>query len=109
MADLSTPSGLLEDLAAIFPEFQDEWEPHEVPGTFHEVMLSFTSFFGTRASTSSQRELARLGELVNRCVATGGPLENAVATCFLEHLHQIRAWPILKPYLSDLARRLSHA
>ena len=109
MLDPDAPSRLLDALAAIFPGFRREWEPDEVPGTHHEVMLRFTPFFGIRALTSSSQELARLGKLINESIASGGPLGNAVATCFLEHLHQVHAWAILKPHLSDLARSQSRA
>jgi hypothetical protein len=109
MMDLDTPVKLLDALAAIFPEFRAEWEPDEVPATFHEVMLRFTPFFGPRATTVSPRELSRLGELISESVGRDGPLSNAVATCLLEHLHQVDAWRALKPHLSERARRQSRA
>jgi hypothetical protein len=109
MAGPETPERLLDALAAIFPEFRGAWEVSEVPGTFHEVMLRFTPFFGSRARFASPEDLNRLGDLINKTVAQDGLIENAVATCLLEHLHQIDAWRAMKPYLSDLARQKSRA
>jgi hypothetical protein len=109
MTDVDTAARLLDALVAIFPAFRAEWEPGEDPTTFHEVILRFTPFFGPQATTAAPRELGRLGELINACVTSDGPLSNAVATCLLEHLHQIGAWRALKAHLSEQARRLSRA
>jgi hypothetical protein len=109
IASPETPGRLLDALVAIFPEFRGEWETGETPDTFHQVMLGFTQFFGSRARSLSPEDLGRLGDLINKAVAQDGPLENAVATCLLEHLHQIDAWRAMKPHLSDLARRKSRA
>jgi hypothetical protein len=105
--NLRTPERLLEALADVLPEFLQEWEAGEVPSTFHEVILRFTPFFGCRAKSFSPDELKRVGTLINDAVAEGGVIENAVSTCFLEHLRQIDAWRALKAYLSDRARRKS--
>jgi hypothetical protein len=107
MTDPDSPVRLLDALVAIFPDFRAEWEPGGVPATFHEVMLRFTPFFGSRATAASPRELSQLGQLINTSVTGEGPLSNAVATCLLEHLHQIGAWRALKPHLSERARHES--
>jgi hypothetical protein len=109
MTDLDPLVQLLDALVAIFPEFLAEWEPDEVPASFHEVMLRFTPFFGSRATTASPRELGRLGDLINESVARDGALSNAVATCLLEHLHQVGAWRALRPHLSERATRQARA
>ena len=98
-----TPDQLLDALAAIFPGFRGEWESGEVPHSFHGVMLRFTPYFGP----ASAADLASLGALVDRAIAVDGPLENAMATCFLEHLRQVDAWLALRPHLSEAARRKS--
>jgi len=36
-------------------------------------------------------------------------LENAFGTCLLEHLYQIKAERVLRPFLSNLAREKTHA
>jgi len=46
---------------------------------------------------------------VNAAVAAGGLLEDAFATCLLEHLHQIRALQAFRPYLSESACERTHA
>ena len=42
-------------------------------------------------------------------VDQGGVLENAVATCMLEHLHQVRCDRALRPFLSPAARERMRA
>lgn len=76
----------------------------EEPETFHRVMREFTYSFGKAACSLSSAELRQIGNLVNETVDQSDDLENAVVTCFLEHLHQIHARKILWPYLSKKAR-----
>lgn len=95
-----TPEQLLDALVGIVPIFRDEWEADESPESVHGVMLRFTVFFGIHASSSTPGELRRLGDMINRAVASGGLLANAMETCFLEQLHQIRARKTLRPYLA---------
>jgi hypothetical protein len=104
-----TPDQLLEALATLFPGFRDEWESGEVAHSFHGVMLRFTPYFGKAASLARADDLAGLAALIDRAVAVEGPLENAVATCFLEHLGQVGAWRLLRPHLSDPARDKTRA
>lgn len=100
-----TPEQLLDALTAIFPSFRGEWESGEVPHSFHGVMLRFTLYFGS----ASAADLASLGALVDLAIAVDGPLENAVATCFLERLRQVDAWLAFRPHLSEAARLKSLA
>jgi hypothetical protein len=72
-------------------------------------MLEFTPHFGSAASTYSERQLRALADIVNQVVADGGTIENAVSTCFLEHMYQINVRKVLAPYLSGEAKRKSHA
>jgi hypothetical protein len=104
-----TPADLLDALVSIFPRFGAEWEDGEAPETFHGVKLRFSTFFDASDPSATPVALGRLGGLINRAVAGGGPLENAVSTCLLEHLHRIGAWQALRPYLSDSSRRRSRA
>jgi hypothetical protein len=104
-----TPEQLLDALVAIFPRFREEWEDGEAPETFHGVMIRFSTFFVAPEHAGSPETLRRLGGLIDRAVAGGGPLENAVSTCLLEHLGQIDAWKLLRPYLSDATRLRSRA
>ena len=96
------------------PLFATEWaEEHadkeEWPLTFHRVMSTFTYAFGVARDSLSAPQIENVGNLVNDCVAIDDDLENAVSTCFLEHLHQIDSLKALWPYLSPRARRECHA
>ena len=66
--------------------------------------MEFTPFFGAKLASFSEEQLRQFGVLVNAAISQDGPLENAFATCFLEHLRQIRACDVFSPYLSELAR-----
>ena len=110
MRALSTPEALLEELFTIFPEYRAGHRPiHDDTPTYHSILIAFTPFFGDRSASFSKRQLRSFGELVSAAVSAGGSLENAFGTCLLEHLHQIRASQVLRPYLSDLARERIHA
>jgi hypothetical protein len=50
-------------------------------------MFEFSGQFDAAAAQRAQ--LSGLASLVNQAVATTDGLENAVGTCFLEHLRQI--------------------
>jgi hypothetical protein len=105
-----SPEQLLEDLYAIFPAYRTcrSIQTDDAP-TFHSVLREFTSFFGAELASFSEAQLRAFGDLVNSAVAAGGSLENAFGTCLLEHLHQIRAFLVLRPYLSEIARERTHA
>jgi len=104
-----TPENLLLALTSIFPSFQAEWETenpyiHEDGSfTFHSVFLEFTDFFGVQAAKSSTKQLLATATIINDAVSDKSDLENAVSTCFLEHLHQIKAVKYLRPYLNERA------
>lgn len=105
----STPEALLEEMFTIFPDYRTEHRPiHDDTPTYHSVLMAFTPFFGGRSASFSERQLRSFGGLVSAAVAAGGSLENAFSTCLLEHLHQIRASRVLRPYLSELARERTH-
>ena len=109
-----SPEQLRDALVAIFPGFKEYWEdddnPHLESGAFthHGLMIEFTSFFGKELATFSERQLKAFADVVNSAVGQPGALENAVATCFLEHLHQIHANKALNPFLSRQAKEKSH-
>ncbi len=105
-----SPEQLPEEFFAIFPEYRAEHRPiHDDAPTYHSVHMAFTPFFGGRSASFSERQLRSFGELVSTAVAAGGSLENAISTCLLEHLHQIRALRVLRPYLTERARERTHA
>jgi hypothetical protein len=105
-----SPEQLLAELFEIFPQLRTDYRPiHDDAPTFHSVLIAFTGFFGAHSSTFSERQLREFGDLVSASLAAGGVIANAFETCLLEHLHQIRAWQVLRPHLSELARERSHA
>ena len=99
-----SPEELLERLVAIFPEYRTAHRPiHDDAPSFHSVLIVFSTFFGGPACSMSERQLRSLGELVSTALEAGGQLENAFATCFLEHTEQIGGWKVLHPFLSRAA------
>ena len=102
----------LTDLVPAFAaDCQDEAPLEDDPEveSYHRVMREFTYTFGVQANSLGERQLKELGDLVNACVEMNDDLGNAVSTCFLEHLHQVRALKTLWPYLSAKARAECHA
>jgi len=106
-----SPAALRTQLGLLLPPFiTDCYDPEPLPPeedepeTFHRVMREFTYSFGKAATSLSAVQLRQIGNLVNEAVAHNDDLENAVATCFLEHLHQVSALKALWPYLSQKAR-----
>jgi hypothetical protein len=95
----ATARELWTELVRLFPDFvrdhseQDLAEREEIgaPGGLQSVMLAFTPYFGGARYTFSQKQLRAFGEFLNEAVAIDDDLENAVSTCFLEHLSQRRA------------------
>lgn len=102
-----TPTALLEELFIIFPEYRSNYGNygplHDGSASFHSVLMEFTPFFGTELVSLSEVQLRQFSELVNGAVAKGGPMGNAFETCLLEHLRQIQADIVLRPYLSQIA------
>src|SRR5260221_4679099 len=106
-----SPEELLKELFNIFPDYRDchiadndGYDP-----TCHSVLRDFTCFFGKNSRSFSEKQLRSFGTLVSEAVAQAGPLENAFGTCFLEHLHQIKAERVLRPYLSKMTRGKTRA
>lgn len=87
---LMTPTGLLAALQGIFPDFGDGELAERIlaeDATVHTVMFEFAGSF--RAGSQSSSQLNRLASLLTLCITETDALENAVGTCFLEHLRQI--------------------
>lgn len=109
------PQDLLDQLAAIFPELRECWDDDANPWregdefTFHRVMLAFCDCIGARAGSATATQWRKLGGLINVAVEGDDPLENAVSTCLLEHLHQVGVRDQLWPHLARRARVKSHA
>ena len=118
---MQRPQDTLRKLCDVFPPFRDEWEEEGAPmedglvdgvyyqWTHHAVMRAFLSFFAANQGSFTETQLRRFGDWVNQVVSASDDLENAVSTCFLEHLHQVKADRLLAPYLSRQAKERRHA
>ena len=97
-------------LTEIFPGFSAYCEDEEIhpETTLHFVMMDFTTYFGANRDTFSESQLRKLGQFINDAVSVDDNLENAVSTCFLEHLRQVRSYKILAPFLSRQAKDKTH-
>jgi hypothetical protein len=102
----NSPAELESQLASIFPAFAVKLDSdEEYPATYHSVLLfHFNSFFGKNVETFTPKQLKAFAELVTRCSAVPGDLENALDTCFLEHTKQMRVNKHLGKYLREAER-----
>lgn len=98
---LFEPMNLLLELQRLFPDFVDETLVEDIrsgDASLHTVMMTFASSFDAKMANPSQ--LAGLATLIDLCIAVPDRLENAIGTCFLEHLHQIDRQKTLLKFLS---------
>ena len=109
MITAATPNELRKSLLETFPKFQDEWEEDENSQSLHHVMGHFADFFGKHSHSMSDKQLIALGLFINKVVIHSDGIENAVSTCFLEHLHQLDPEHVMRPYLSKEAKKKGHA
>lgn len=101
MIENNTTKELAAELTRIFPLYIYERDEYDLMDpSLHAVWLDFMDYFKTEQSAFNETQRLDLGDLINRCVDAGGRLENAVGTCFLEHLGQVGGVRALKPYLS---------
>jgi hypothetical protein len=110
--DLADPTHLLKRIVGIFPEFTAYWEadhPGEASGlqTAHSVYMSLSPF--VHSATLTAKQLSAFAALLNESVAAGGSSENAVATCFLEHLGPSPLRKALWPLLLTSTKARTHA
>ena len=77
--------------------------------THHRVMQEFLMYFAKKHSFFTERQLRRFGDWISKAVAVDGDIENAVSTCFIEHMRQVKINQVLAPYLSPVAKAKSHA
>jgi hypothetical protein len=97
-------------LVRVFPDFANDCTREELSDetTLHVVMIDFASYFGS-GERFSQAQIKSVGAFVNEAVMADDDLENAVCTCFLEHLRQSRGCKALAPHLSPRAKAKTHA
>jgi hypothetical protein len=103
----STARELWTQLVALFPGFARyhsltdvEEAERDQSATLHSVMIPFTDYFGSEVDVLSEKQLKALGTFVNEAAQLDDDWENAVSTCFLEHLRQIKSYRVFTPYLS---------
>jgi len=111
------PQETLRQLSEIFPSFGEQWKDDQVPlgdtladgvyyeWTHHNVMREFLEYFASNHESFTAKQLRRIGAWINDADSVQGDLENAVATCFLEHARQVKINRVLGPYLSLEAKR----
>lgn len=109
--NFQSPDDVRAAISAIFPQFEAEWgtdNPSRVDGGYsvHTVYRVFLEFLVPRAHT--EKQLGKVAVLINGAVLAGGDSENAVSTCFLEHLHQVGLVSALKPFLGKEAKARLH-
>ncbi|MBC2885750.1 hypothetical protein H7Q97_10065 [Ochrobactrum sp. CM-21-5] len=75
----------------------------------HGVMRHFTEYFGALAHTFTKDQLAALGRFLDQAMVQDSKLENAVSTCFLEHVHQIECARHLMPFVSQKTKERMRA
>lgn len=110
-----SPNEILDELIMLFPGFQVEWNDEnsyiEEDGSFNlsAVYMTFLPYLSGRIDQFNNQQIERLARLINAAVDAGRNSENAVSTCFLEHVGQVGLYRILKPLLSKEARKRLHA
>ena len=108
-----TPEGMLQQLQELLPGFDHSWEDEDQwPGlgrSFHAVSGGLTDYFKVHCPSLTQRQLAAFAVWINGMVESGGRLENAVSTCFLEHSDQLGFYKVLAPHLTALAKASARA
>lgn len=93
-------------LVGIFPSFNTYVD--EDTETLHSLFQDFIYFYGKHQSTFEKKQLQHLAEFIDSAIEIQDDLENAVSTCFLEHLRQINAEKALKPLLTQSAKERLH-
>ena len=115
------PQETLRQLCDLFPDFQKQWEEEEAPQedglvdgvyyewTHHAVLRQFLESFAEHHNSFTEAQLRGLGDWFNNAVIQEDEIENAVVTCFLEHIRQVRIDRALAPYLSPTAKQKARA
>jgi hypothetical protein len=115
------PKDTLRQLCTIFPLFKHDWDEEGVPPddglvdgvyyewTHHHIMRVFLVYFSVHRDSFNEQQLRQFGNWVNSAVSSDDDLENAVSTCFLEHIRQVRINRVLAPYLSRRAKAKQQA
>ena len=106
---IQIPQDLVAAPIDLFPKFQDEWDEGEAYGgigqySFHTVFMELAPVCSGYLAEASSRTVETFCTLINRFVASGGDMENAVSTCLLEHASQVGIAKTIKSHLSQAAK-----
>ena len=111
MTRLPTTAAELEStLVGIFSSFATELAKVEADPpefgerTLYAVLLDFAPYFARHAKSFSEHQLEGFGHFLHAALQTGGQLENALSTCFLEHAHQLKVSKQLRQALRKAQR-----
>jgi len=72
---------------------------------YHSVFQEFAPVSHRMLNGSTTSQIKEFCKIINFMVETGGDLENAVSTCFLEHASQVGVRKIIALYLSKEAKQ----
>ena len=107
----NTPQKIADKLIQLFPDFEKEWDEGESFGyedgdySFHVVFMEFAPVAHQMLSKASENQVKLFCTIINEMVANGGEEENAISTSLLEHASQVGIRKIIKPYLSQEAKK----
>lgn len=101
-------------LTEIFPSYaeqlaEDEKYDEEWGYTLHSLFRDFIYYFSKNIDGFSEKQLNKFAAFVNEAVEKDDDLENAISTCFLEHLYQVNIVKPLKPLLSKQVNKRGQA
>jgi hypothetical protein len=106
----TTVAELESTLVGIFPTFAAELaavadDPPELgERTLHSVFFEFAPYFSRHVDSFSDKQLEKFGKLLHAALQTNGQLENALSTCFLEHVRQLKVSKQVRRLLRKAAR-----
>lgn len=104
MNNIDSPSSLAQALVELFPSFAAQIEGEDITG-YHQVIGLLTPVITGYLHEAPKGTTERFCEVVNAMVDAGGEVENAISTCLLEHVSQVKVRRIISPYLSASARQ----
>ena len=100
-------------LTDIFPSYveqlKEDKKEQEWEYSIHSLFLDFIHYFSSNIEEFNSKQLKKMANFINEAVEIDDNLENAISTCFLEHLYQVNSLKQIKPMLSKLAKEKLHA
>ncbi len=109
-----TPNKILDELIVLSPGFREEWDDEnsyiKEDGIFNlsAVYMTILPYLSGKIYQFSNQQIEGLAILINSAVNAGENPENAITTCFLEHIGQVGLYKVLKPLFFREARKRLH-